>query len=101
MTVFVDKIFEYPLSYVKKEARKFGKKWCHMITDGKLKELHDMAERIGLRKAFFQSSKHGSSSPHYDLIPSKRTLAIRYGAIEISERKLVSIIKENREKNGG
>lgn len=98
MTVFVDSITEYPVRMIKKEARRFGKKWCHMVTDGDMEELHRMAEKIGLKRSFFQNPKHNSSLPHYDLVPSKRSLALRYGAKEISIRDLAKLIKKNREK---
>ena len=57
-----------------------------MATDGPLKELHEMATRIGLRRAWFQ---HHPRVPHYDLFPSKRALAIKHGAIPVSSIELV------------
>lgn len=36
-----------------------------------------MAKRLGLKRVWFQSN---SRTPHYDLVPSKRALAIKYGA---------------------
>lgn len=51
---------------------------CHLATDGDdLEELHTFAERIGLRRAWFQPK----SSPHYDLVPSKRAAALAAGAV--------------------
>lgn len=58
------------------QARSNGKRWCHMATDGPLEELHAMAERIGLKRAWFQNDY--GTHPHYDLVPSKRTLALTY-----------------------
>lgn len=75
MAVYVDPVFEWP-----------GKgKWCHMMTDGDLSELHAMADRIGLKRSYFQPK----SSPHYDLRPSKRLLAVQQGAIEVDGGELV------------
>jgi hypothetical protein len=67
MAVYVDDIFDYGNKG----------KWCHMMTDGDLSELHDMAQRIGLKRSWFQPK----SSPHYDLTPNKRRLAIQHGTI--------------------
>lgn len=56
-------------------------KWSgggHM-TCSDIDELHAMAARIGLRRAWFQDK----SFPHYDLTKSKRALAIAAGAVEV------------------
>jgi hypothetical protein len=50
---------------------------CHMYADT-LAELHKMAISIGLKREWFQDKK----MPHYDLVPAKRVLAVRKGAIE-------------------
>ena len=59
--------------------------WCHMVSDESVKELHEFAVRIGLKRRWFQSV----SRPHYDLRPSKRRLAISMGAEEVGMRDLV------------
>ncbi len=51
---------------------------CHLTTDGDLEELHTFAERLGLRRKWFQDGRH----PHYDLTYTKRLIAIRLGAKE-------------------
>lgn len=56
-----------------------GKLYCHMFTDGPMAELHAMADRIGLKRAWFQNPKPGDH-PHYDLSPSMRALALTNGA---------------------
>jgi hypothetical protein len=50
----------------------------HMLAND-LDALHAMADRIGLRRSWFQDKRH----PHYDLTASKRRLALAAGAIEI------------------
>lgn len=57
-----------------------------------------MAQVIGLKRAWFQN-KRGQNFPHYDLSPSKRAAAIRYGATEIDCRELVEMVR-NRESEG-
>ena len=77
--IFVDGIREYPA------CRLPSKRWCHMATDGDLEELHAMARRLGLRRAWFQAYP---TTPHYDLVPSKRALAVRLGACAVSSVEL-------------
>jgi hypothetical protein len=59
--------------------------WCHMMTDGELEELHQFAQSIGMKRAWFQPKSH----PHYDLRPSKRVAAIAKGANAVSSREMV------------
>lgn len=93
MTVYVDALRSYPKAAIKPAARRHGATWCHMATDGDAEELHLLAERIGLRRAWYQVG----STPHYDLIPSKRALAIRAGAVPVTSRELVRRCKRERE----
>lgn len=91
MTVYVDQLFYWP--NVSAEAKRRGharKKWCHMFGDNE-EELHVLAKRIGLKRAWFQNSKW----PHYDLTESKRTLAIKHGARQVvSTKEMIKIRKE-------
>jgi len=82
MSVYVDK-FEYPYGRMK---------MSHMIADT-LPELHAMAERLGLRRWF----QDHSSFPHYDVCLSKRSEAIKLGAILLERREYVSKMREIRQ----
>ena len=64
---------------------------CHMLADT-LDELHEMAQKIGMQKQWFQPR----SSPHYDINQQRRKLAIELGAIEINRRELVDLIRRLR-----
>jgi hypothetical protein len=78
--IYVDAITHYPdcaLPY---------KDWCHMATDSDIAELHHMAARLGLRRAWFQNKP---THPHYDLTPAKRAQAIRLGAQAVSTHELL------------
>lgn len=67
-------------------------KSCHLAADT-LEELHACAKRLGLLREWFQCLPY----PHYDLTPAKRTLAVKLGAKELSNRRFVqSIRKEKR-----
>lgn len=53
---------------------------CHMIADTEA-EMHTMAGRIGVAKQWYQGD-------HYDITLTKRAIAVRLGAKEITWRQL-------------
>jgi len=69
--IYVDEIHDYNgftnLKY---------KKWSHMWTDGPIEELHEFADKLGLKRSWFQNKKR---FPHYDVVPSKRAMALGMG----------------------
>lgn len=75
MTIYVD---QYP-------GTDWGK-WTgggHLLgTD--LAELHKFARLLGLKRAWFQDR----TFPHYDLVRSKRKLALQNGAVAIEPGEL-------------
>lgn len=79
MAILVDPLHEWPSG-----------QWAHMMSDiqgqAGLDELHAIAARLGLRRAWFQDKPR---YPHYDLRPSKRKLAIKYGALAVDAIELV------------
>lgn len=85
--IYVDKLFT--MESANKQAffvgTRTGHQWCHMFCDaGEEDKLHAMAHSLGLKRAWFQSH---SKTPHYDLVPSKRRMAINFGAVEIDARE--------------
>jgi hypothetical protein len=82
MTVYVDDMRAKFRRYV----------MCHMMADT-LEELHEMADKIGVDQKWFQGPHSGHAEfPHYDIVLSKRKLAVAAGAIEVSQRRLVEIM---------
>lgn len=73
MAVYVDPIREHPPFHG-------WTLWCHMIADSE-EELHAMAQRIGMRREWYQGD-------HYDLRPDGRALALSLGAVEMSMREM-------------
>lgn len=67
----------------------------HMVADT-VDELHAMAQRLGLKRSWFQVSRNGM--PHYDICQTKRAQAISFGAVEIDRRKMVELMKQHRAK---
>lgn len=57
---------------------------CHMIADT-LVELDDMADKIGVARKWRQDKGHAT---HYDIALSKRVLAVKAGAIEVTRKEL-------------
>lgn len=68
-----------------------GMRMCHMLADS-LDELHAMADRLGLKREWFQPR----STPHYDICQSKRALALQLGATAIDRRRTVALIRQWR-----
>jgi hypothetical protein len=62
---------------------------CHMLADT-LEELHEMAERLGVREHFEQSNR---GVPHYDICRSKRRLALKLGAVEAGRREIGALAR--------
>jgi hypothetical protein len=56
---------------------------CHLTADS-IEELNKFAMSIGMKLSWFQEGK--GSMPHYDLVASKRRLAVKYGAKELTRR---------------
>lgn len=76
MTIYVDEpIFPFR-----------GQMYCHMATDDDIEKLHQMAVRLSLKRSWFQNNP---GHPHYDISPNKRTLAVEYGAVEVSTIELI------------
>lgn len=66
-----------------------SRRWSHMVSDVDEDELHAFAARLGLKREWAQLRPKASAA-HYDLTPSRRALAIKLGAVEVTSRELVS-----------
>lgn len=71
------------------------RKSCHLFDDeGNSEVLHKFAAEIGLRRRWVHV---GTKLLHYDLINSKRQLAVRLGAKEVSRRFVANLLRKNKE----
>jgi len=72
--------------YVDNMEAGFGRMiMCHMIADT-TEELLGMVDKIGVQRKWIQYP--GTGHEHFDICLSKKKLAIKHGAIEISMREL-------------
>jgi len=65
---------------------------CHMLADS-AEELHAMADTIGVQRKWFQAD-------HYDVCKSKRALAVRAGAVEVTSREIIEVRRRWRKRYG-
>ena len=65
-----------------------GKLWCHLVADD-LEELHSFAAKTGLKREWFQNHR---IQPHYDITASKRVIALKMGAKELTTKEMAERI---------
>lgn len=72
--------------YVDDMNASYGRmKMCHMIADSR-QELLDMATAIGVDHKWLQHQ--GTYKEHFDIAKSKKALAVKNGAVAITQREL-------------
>src|SRR5688500_15007041 len=59
-----------------------GRKWCHMVSDSTLVELHDFAQGMGIPRRALQGDD-------YDIPEEHRPAMVTAGAVEVESRELV------------
>lgn len=75
--------------YVDNMAAPFGRMFmCHMIADTQ-KELFEMVDKISVKRKWVQD--YNTPREHFDICLSKKKLAIKLGAKEITMRELATI----------
>lgn len=88
MSVYVDDMHSTPM------GQSGRMKFSHMLADTE-DELHAMADKIGVSRRWHQSPpKHDS---HYDIVKSKRALAVSFGAVEITLKQAACMCRRRRE----
>jgi hypothetical protein len=86
--------------------------WSHLTADTPT-ELHELAQRIGLQRRWYQgkcsAAKRGKCDVlagscvhyHYDVTESRRDAAVAAGATEIDLREMGDLIRARRQKLRG
>lgn len=67
----------------------------HLVSDLSIKELHEFALGIGMKRHWFQN-KRRRFRPHYDLMGIMNTRALAAGAIEVDERGVIEALRRWR-----
>lgn len=82
--------------YVDESIFKYGRmKMCHMWADT-LEELHQMADKIGINRKWFQQPPKASWE-HYDICLQKKRQAIMLGAVSVDR---YTALEHQARKNG-
>ena len=74
-----------------------GRRWCHMVSDRSLDELHAFAAQLGIPRRAFQDHPV-RNHPHYDLPAEARAVALACGAVAVSGRELVERMYRHGER---
>lgn len=64
-----------------------GRRWCHLVSDESLDELHGFAAAAGIPERAFQGD-------HYDIPEEHRDALVAAGATEIGSRELVRRLRD-------
>lgn len=67
---------------------------CHMIADSE-EELLQMVDKIGVQRRWHQYPDTVRS--HFDICLTKKALAVKHDAVEITSRELVTKIRDRRQ----
>lgn len=80
--------------YVDNPRNKYGRmRMAHLCADSTA-ELLAMAARIGLKKQWLQNA--GKWSEHFDVAQSKRRAALAAGAVPVTSKELVRILRAKK-----
>lgn len=63
---------------------------CHMLADDEV-ALHDVAARIGIKREYHEGPPDHTS--HYNIAQTKRALAVKAGAVEITRRQAAAMVR--------
>jgi hypothetical protein len=70
-------------------------RWSHLVADSD-DELHEFADRMGMRRAWFQDKPGRPHHAHYDLPERAREEAVALGAVEVTWRQMGRMLRERR-----
>lgn len=102
MTVYVDS------ARIEATVGRIKANWSHLTADTPT-ELHELAQRIGLQRRWYQGrckqARRGKCDElagscvhfHYDVTDSKRVKAVAAGAVEIDMRQIGDLIRDRRQ----
>lgn len=66
--------------------------WSHLVASD-IETLHDFAQKIGLKKSWFQNKKKkNKKQPHYDIKSSMLDKAAKHGAVLVQRKELFAFL---------
>jgi hypothetical protein len=65
-----------------------GRMWSHLVSDVSYDELHTFAEHLGVPRRAFERD-------HYDLPAHRYADAVAAGAVQVSSRDVVRLLRES------
>jgi hypothetical protein len=71
--------------------------WSHLVGDSD-EELHEMAGRLGMKRAWFQFDGRRPYRSHYDLTEGLRRQAIELGAVPVTWREMGRMMRSRRSR---
>lgn len=74
--------------YVGKNEYAYGRMIMSHMSSPDLEELHEMADRLGLKRKWFQNDSK-NWHPHYDVSKGFKQRAIEYGAKLVPDKELI------------
>lgn len=78
--------------YVDDKQIPYGRmKMCHVGADSK-EELLEMMTKIGIDHKYIQ--QEGNWREHFDISQAKKKLAVKFGAIEVSSKELIRLLRD-------
>jgi hypothetical protein len=63
-----------------------GRRWCHLVSDATLAELHEFAASVGIPARAFQGD-------HYDIPEDRRDEVLAAGAVAVPSRELLARLR--------
>jgi hypothetical protein len=63
-----------------------GRRWCHLVSDVSLDELHAFAADVGIPRRAFQGD-------HYDIPEDRRDDVLAAGAVPVPSRELLARLR--------
>ncbi|PWJ24797.1 uncharacterized protein DUF4031 [Branchiibius hedensis] len=91
MSVYIDDAFID--ATVGGADRRFRSRWCHLVADSTA-ELLQFAARLGLDERWLQ--RRGEPGEHFDIPEPRRESVVGAGAVEISWRESVALVRAHR-----
>jgi hypothetical protein len=77
----------------RRNGARHGHRWAHLTStpdeDPDFSKLHAFAARLGMQRRWFDKD-------HYDLVPTKRALAVRLGAREVTRMEVSMVCLYDR-----